>query len=248
MILSELNFWNNWLISKTSGSASEMGVNRLTVCAVVLAMTMAAADAAMTEDMAACSISTSGGNVSIEWLQFYGNVSHWEFNNTPAVLTVSLCKPLTTACSGASAAYIQIMPFDAGCAGADVFSVVATPLAFSDGTATLQFISATYLANLFIACAPHVHGLAPDSSQESFVDGLTYNIFLASRDVCPGYSGGSGGSGNGSSDSGSDKLTRSETAGIVVGIFLVVLVVSIVIVRVRARARGAGDADYARIS
>jgi hypothetical protein len=191
----------------------------------------------------ACTVTTSAGNVSVEALQFYGNVSGWEFNNTPATLSVSLCKPMTMGCSPTGGAYLLVLPQGSECIAADVFTLVATPLAYADNTATLQMESSSYLANVNIACRDHVRGLQPDADTESYFAGDTFFIFLASEVVCPGYAPDS------SSSSDGDKLTRSETAGIVVGIFALVLLVSIVIVRVRARGnRGTGGNQYQRIA
>jgi hypothetical protein len=195
-----------------------------------------------------CIIPTPAGNVSLEGLQFYGNVSGWELNGTQAWLSVSLCSPMRMGCASAAGAYLILVPDGAPCIAADIFTLVATPPSYSDNMTSLQLESSSYLANLHISCKAHVQGLQPDTEQESYISGDTFFIYLASEQACPGFTPTSG---SDSSSSGADRLTRSETAGIVVGIFALVLIVSIAIVRVRARVKrepGALNYQYQRIA
>jgi hypothetical protein len=180
----------------------------------------------------ACSVQTPTGNVSVASLEFYGNVTGWAYNSTPGVLTVSLCEPMAMECS-TSPAFLLIRDHGSPCTLSNVFTVIATPLSYEDNTAVLQLESSSYLANLNIRCSAETRGLLPDRDVESFFAEDTYFIYLESDQVCPGYT-----PGGSDSSSGADKLSRSATAGIVVGIFAVVLLASIGIVRLRERRRG----------
>lgn len=183
-------------------------------------------------DMPTCSVSTPAGNVSTSWFQSYGNVSDFQVNNTPAVLTVSLCVLENMSCGGAPSepAYLQIST-GPGCSIVNVFSEIASPLAYDDttSTATLQLIDSINYANINIRCQPGISGLKSDLLTPSYFDSTNaFNLFLISEEVCPGWT-------NTSSDGDNDKLSKAETAGIVIFIFVIVVIISVVIVRIRTK-------------